>query len=324
MMALSSRSWLLHNLDNKYHTDPLTYDGLDGVADISSEVIPHGFVGITGQTIRIFTLDSFSLGVGSRGNGSVFNQTSIPLLYTPRKFIRLPQTRDLIVIESDINEYNSTEAAEIEARVAANNSASSSAAAANAGEEEDDSDQRIPVRGPVPPAEGKWASAIQVIEGVSGTIKTSFELSENEAALSICTCRFSQYSEETFIVVGTVKDLRVTHRAFTSASIHVYRLLPDSSLQLLHKTEVEEIPHAMIEFQGKLLVGIGRCLRLYDMGKKKLLKKTENKSFPSFIVKLQAMGDRVYVGDLSQSIVFAKYRRHENTFAIFADDSLPR
>ena len=33
----------------------------------------------------------------------------------------------------------------------------------------------------------------------------------------------------------------------------------------------------MISFQGRLLVGVGRFLRVYDMGKKKLLRKCENK-----------------------------------------------
>ena len=33
----------------------------------------------------------------------------------------------------------------------------------------------------------------------------------------------------------------------------------------------------MLAFQGRLLVGVGRFLRVYDMGKKKLLRKCENK-----------------------------------------------
>ena len=30
-------------------------------------------------------------------------------------------------------------------------------------------------------------------------------------------------------------------------------------------------------FQGRLVAGVGKALRLYDMGKKKLLRKVENK-----------------------------------------------
>lgn len=34
---------------------------------------------------------------------------------------------------------------------------------------------------------------------------------------------------------------------------------------------------ALLAFQGRLVAGIGKSLRLYDMGKKKLLRKVENK-----------------------------------------------
>ena len=49
------------------------------------------------------------------------------------------------------------------------------------------------------------------------------------------------------------------------------------ALELVHKTPVDEIPLAMCAFQGKILIGVGKLLRLYDLGKKKLLRKSENK-----------------------------------------------
>jgi CPSF A subunit region. len=48
-------------------------------------------------------------------------------------------------------------------------------------------------------------------------------------------------------------------------------------MEFVHKTSVDEVPYAMCPFQGALLVGVGRYLRLYDLGKKKLLRKCENK-----------------------------------------------
>ena len=52
------------------------------------------------------------------------------------------------------------------------------------------------------------------------------------------------------------------------------------ALELVHKTPVDEIPLAMASFQGKILIGVGKLLRLYDLGKKKLLRKSENKVLP--------------------------------------------
>lgn len=50
-----------------------------------------------------------------------------------------------------------------------------------------------------------------------------------------------------------------------------------TQLELVHKTAVDEVPSAIAPFQGRILVGVGRMLRLYDMGRKKLLRKCENK-----------------------------------------------
>jgi hypothetical protein len=61
--------------------------------------------------------------------------------------------------------------------------------------------------------------------------------------------------------------------------------------------------------QGRLLVGMGTALRLYDMGKKKLLRKSENKNFYNIITRLHVDGNRIVVGDAVESFVFCKYRR---------------
>jgi splicing factor 3B subunit 3 len=50
-----------------------------------------------------------------------------------------------------------------------------------------------------------------------------------------------------------------------------------TQLELVHKTPMDEVPFAVAPFQGRILVGVGRMLRLYDMGRKKLLRKCENK-----------------------------------------------
>jgi hypothetical protein len=37
------------------------------------------------------------------------------------------------------------------------------------------------------------------------------------------------------------------------------------------------VPLAVMAFQGRLVAGVGKALRIYDIGKKKLLRKVENK-----------------------------------------------
>lgn len=43
------------------------------------------------------------------------------------------------------------------------------------------------------------------------------------------------------------------------------------------QTETDDVPLAVMAFQGRLVVGVGKSLRIYDIGKKKLLRKVENK-----------------------------------------------
>jgi splicing factor 3B subunit 3 len=104
-----------------------------------------------------------------------------------------------------------------------------------------------------------------------------------------------------------------------------FRLINDwSSLELIHKTPVEDTPYAIAAYQGRVLIGVGRLLRLYDMGKKKLLRKCENKHLPTCVTSIQALGQRVYVSDVQESVHFVRYKRHENQLIIFADDTNPR
>lgn len=50
-----------------------------------------------------------------------------------------------------------------------------------------------------------------------------------------------------------------------------------AALPVFPQTPVEEVPAAIAPFQGRVLIGVGKLLRVYDLGKKKLLRKCENK-----------------------------------------------
>lgn len=95
-------------------------------------------------------------------------------------------------------------------------------------------------------------------------------------------------------------------------------------MELLHKTVLDEVPLAICSYQGRVLVGVGRMLRLYDMGKKKLLRKCENKHIPNAVVSINAVGQRIYVSDVQESVYAVRYKRQENQLIVFADDTHPR
>lgn len=73
-----------------------------------------------------------------------------------------------------------------------------------------------------------------------------------------------------------------------------------------------------------MLIGVGHLLRIYDLGKKKMLRKCENRSMPHRIVKIITAGSRIIAFDQQESAFFIKYRIKENQLTIFADDTYPR
>lgn len=123
------------------------------------------------------------------------------------------------------------------------------------------------------------------------------QFDQNEAAFSIAIMPFAAKDNELHLVVGTATDTLLAPRSCTSGFIRTYRFIDDGKgLELLHKvrcfspkqtctqhlhlvckTETDDVPLSLIGFQGRLLAGIGKALRIYEIGKKKLLRKCENK-----------------------------------------------
>jgi len=309
VLALSSRPWLSHAHQGRTMVVPLSYQQLDYASTFASEQCAEGLVAVAGNTLRILTLDRL---------GDMFNQTSIPLRYTPRKMTQVPHTSRLLIVEADHNEFNASEREKIEAEAREKTSAPQVI-----GMDTEDETTNMVIKGPMPPTEGKWASCIRLLDPKSGDTLELLELADNEATFSITTCVFHSRGGESFVCVGTARHLRLHPRRHGGCFIHVYRLFEDR-LVLLHKTEVDEVPLAMCEFQGRLLVGIGRSLRVYDLGKKKLLRKCENKNFPTMITDIKVQADRIYVTDMMESFQLVKYKRSDNSLVIFADDQTPR
>lgn len=189
------------------------------------------------------------------------------------------------------------------------------------------------------------------------------ELPQDEAALSVAMVTFPSASAmvigtlgasaatDTYVLVGTVKGMTYHPRTIPGGcAIRTYRLVTAevavdaetgrevdpstpgagrrsvSRLQFLHSTPVEDVPYAIAACAGRALVGVGRTLRMYDLGSKKLLRKVEARGFPSLITSLHTLpgSDRIIVGDAAESVHFARYRRGENALVVFADDTTPR
>lgn len=177
-----------------------------------------------------------------------------------------------------------------------------------------------------PRAQGHWSSCIQVVDPISSKqVIHQVDLGDNEAAISMAAVSFSSQDNETFLVVGTAKDLIVSPRSYSAGFMHVYRFLEDGKeLEFIHKTKVEEPPQALLGFQGRLIAGIGNQLRIYDLGQKQLLRKCQAQVVSNLVTGLQTQGSRIIVSDVQESVTFAVYKYQENRLIPFVDDTVSR
>ncbi|XP_074644658.1 splicing factor 3B subunit 3 [Tubulanus polymorphus] len=320
VLAMSSRTWLSYTYQNRFHLTPLSYETLEYASGFASEQCPEGIVAISTNTLRILALEKL---------GAVFNQVSTPLQYTPRRFVIHPESSNLIMIETDHNTY--TDATKLQRK-----QQMAEEMVEAAGEEEQELaaemaaaflNENLPENtfGAPKAGQGMWASIIRIINPISGETLDRVHLEQNEAAHSIALVKFANRGDDQFVIIGTVKDLVLNPRHCPGGYLYVYQLInTGEKLHFLHKTAVDEMPGAIAPFQGRVLVGAGKYLRIYDLGKKKLLRKCENKHLPNYIVGIQTMGHRIVVSDVQESFHFIRYKRQENQLIAFADDTNPR
>eukprot|EP00826_Nyctotherus_ovalis_P022242 TRINITY_DN1730_c0_g1_i1.p1 TRINITY_DN1730_c0_g1~~TRINITY_DN1730_c0_g1_i1.p1 ORF type:complete len:1185 (+),score=333.68 TRINITY_DN1730_c0_g1_i1:138-3692(+) len=303
MIALSSKTWLCYNYMSKYMATPLTTEHFDFASNFSSEQCPEGIVGTRGGVLRIITPEHL---------GEVFSQTVVPLDYTPRKILVDSLTKNLLILQADHRCYTTEERANIRKKII---------------EEHPDADYEAlterEIGYPRAPS-GKWASCLRILSPKDLKTQMLTEFTDNEVVLSMAFVSFTAYPGVTFLVLGSAKNFALHPRSCEAAYISLYKFTDGKNMSILYKMPVEDIPLAFLEFQGQMLVGVGSILRLYEIGKKRLLKKCENKNFSSPISSIVASQNRIFVSDISESIHVLKYKKDENQLYVFADDVLPR
>lgn len=114
-------------------------------------------------------------------------------------------------------------------------------------------------------------------------------------------------------------------RSSSEAYIYIYRFQDNGrELEFIHKTKIEEPAMALLPFQGKLLAGIGKTLRLYDLGMRQLLRKAQAEVVSQHIVSLNTQGSRIVVGDVQQGVTLVVYKPASNKLIPFVDDTIAR
>lgn len=354
-LMLSSRPWISRRdgASGKHIMAPLSYAPLDHGCSFSSDAVSEGVVATAGKTLRILSIDT---AVMDGGDNEAFNTRKVDLRYTPRQMTLMSVPRGvtsdqrkvvLAIVESDTNEYSLEEkkamgfdpTGEGKGQKKADNADdamdvdSDDEGNKQANEEDDDEEdaeekeaRKTPIRGPVPGEPGHWGSCIRLVDP-SNSCQTldCLEMGRNEAALCCASVRFHSKGGEPLLAVGTVTGMTMHPLKQTASHIVLYRIVNGDSFQLLHRTQVDDGPVlALSHFQGRLLVGVGKSLRFYEMGKRQLLRKCELRGLPTFVKTIQTVGDRAFVGDMMQSIQIVRYDATTNRLVLVAKDASPR
>lgn len=355
-LLLSSRPWIA----DQHDMSPLSYAPLDHGCSFSNEAVKEGIIVTSGNTLRILSFgrgengDDYTHGVGSRED-EAFNFQSVTLRYTPRQMCLLSariteSSRKVIlaIVESDVNDFGEEdkralgfERTNMLSKVDSNKKTGGdntmdmemddysdedeSRKNKEEGYYEDESDDATrftPIRGPVPAEQGCWGSCVRLVDpsNLCSTLDC-VEMSRNEAALCCASVRFHSRGGESLLAVGTVTGMTMHPLNHKESHVILYRVVNGERLQLLHRTKVDDGPVlSLVHFQGRLLVGIGNVLRLYEMGKRQLLKKCELRGLPTMVKTLRAAGDRAFVGDMMQSVQFVRYDAISNRIFLVAKD----
>lgn len=143
LAALSSRPWLCYNYMSRHLVTPLSYETLEYMSSFSSEMCIEGMVAISANTLRIFVLEQL---------GELFNQTVLPLTYTPRKLEINPQNNHLYILESDHNSFTIQERQRIKQALKIEDDLENELTEAKIG---------VPQAGT-----GRWASCIRIVDPI--------------------------------------------------------------------------------------------------------------------------------------------------------------
>jgi splicing factor 3B subunit 3 len=303
VLALSSRPWLGYAdpITKGFVVTPLDYVDLEWGWNFTSEQCEEGVVGIQGQSLRIFAIDRL---------GDTLIQKSIPLTYTPKKLVKHPEQPLFYTIEAD----NNTLPPDLRAQLLADPSVVNG-----------DAKVLDPTEFGYPRGNRRWASCVNIIDPLAEEVLQTVHFENNEAAVSAAIVEFASQDNESFLVVGTGKDMIVNPRSSSEGYLYVYRFQESGrELEFIHKTQIEEPPRALVPFQGKLLTGVGKLLRIYDLGMKQMLRKTQAEVVAMHITTLNTRGNRIIVGDVQQGLTYVVYKPMSNKLIPFADDTIAR
>lgn len=303
LLLISSRAWIGYfGILNTFRLAPLLGTNItSGTSFYSEDIGTESVVGISDGNLSIFTIGNEDSGGFNMNNE--FSTELIKLRYSPRKQVKDSKSDTVFVIESEfgtVSPYRSSE-------------------------KEVDSDYHDAFgyeRG-----QNLWASCLQVVDLQLAQVTDTFEFEDNECTTSVCQVRLD---DADYLVVGTAVNQKFLPPSATGSFLYTFAIKRSKtksvSVELVHRTPVDVTPSALTSFHDKLLACVGNQLRLYELGRKQLLRKLSTKiDYLRRVTKVtHEGGDVILVGDASESVSYLKFESKKNCFTPFCNDMMKR
>jgi len=223
VFCLSSKPWLSYSHAQSSRLTPVAYDGLDHVSSFHTPQCEEGFVGISGNVLKIFTVDNLD---------QQFTATELALAYTPRG-IHVDPSGLMVVLESEnrtmtpaeraVRQDSHKEVKEVKKRKRVNAAMLMDADEPVERTEPSPEHMQEYRHWGYPRAEnGHWSSMIRVVSPDGKTLQT-LDLGD-EAAFSICPVVFANKPDASYLAVGTAKRLQLAPRRVESGFIRLYKM----------------------------------------------------------------------------------------------------
>ncbi|KAJ1719564.1 pre-mRNA-splicing factor rse1 [Coemansia erecta] len=311
VVALAGQPWAVHapRRGAAVRVVPLAYDAVDDVAAFAAaEGVARAMVAVAQGALKVLALERVDI------EGS---QAAIPLRLTPR-MMQLHEASGHFAV------------AEAEHRAVWD------------GEHVDEETGTPEVRR-TEQGEGEWAALVRVVSAFDGATAHVEVLRDGWSVVSMANVRFAalpdglvhgddgpleQQLPPLFLAVGCARNLRLRPRSCAAAELRLYRWVDGGCrLALVHTTELDHIPQAMLPFAGLLAVAQGRSLTMYALGRRRLLRKAQATVAPHLVTLLAPVPDaplRLLAADVQESVALVEYDAAAQGFSVLVNDSVPR
>ncbi|KAG0680909.1 pre-mRNA-splicing factor rse1 [Pichia californica] len=181
-----------------------------------------------------------------------------------------------------------------------------------------------------PENENSSCSCIHVYSTENSAIGQTIELLDSQSICRISTAMLEHEGNVgDYLLVSTIKMLNPKKgmKIHGECYIRVYHIEEDGSLKYLYNTEFSHPVLAMRSFQGRVVVGFGDEIGIYELGKLQMLRKSGLKmgvNGVTNIVDIQTSGFRLYVSDIRSSVQIVVYDINSNILVQLVDDTINR